>query len=55
MLLRSFVTLALVVLQLAACNQQDPHHKAAIDEMDRRHTEQIERLGGGGGGGGSGM
>ncbi len=48
MLLRSFVTLALLVLQLAACNE-DPQHKAAVDEMDRRHTEQLERLGAGGG------
>ena len=52
-MLRSLVTLALLVLQLAACTE-NPQHKAAIDEMDRRHAEQIERLGGSGGGG-SGM
>jgi hypothetical protein len=46
-------TLGLLILQLAACND-DPRHKAAIDEMERRHAEQIERLGGSGGGG-SGM
>lgn len=53
MLLRSLVTLALLVLQLSACND-DPQHKAAIDEMDRRHTDQIDRLGGGSGGGSGG-
>ena len=52
-MLRCLVTLAVLVLQLAACSE-DPQHKAAIDEMDRRHAEQIQGLGGGGGGGGGG-
>jgi hypothetical protein len=51
MLLRSLLTLSVVILQLSACND-DPQHKAAIDEMDRRHAIEIERVGAGGGSGG---
>jgi hypothetical protein len=50
MFLRSLATFVVLVLQLSACNA-DPQHKAAIDDMERRHIEQIERLGGSGGGG----
>ncbi len=53
MLLRSLVAFTILVMQLSACTD-DPRHKAAIEEMDRRHAEDIERLGGSGGGG-SGM
>ncbi len=53
MLLRSLVTFAVLILQLSAC-ANDPQNKAAIDEMDRRHALELERVGGGGGGG-SGM
>jgi len=44
---------ALAVLLLSAC-ANDPNKKAAIDEIDRRHTEDMQRMGGGGSGGGSG-
>jgi len=47
MLLRLVVVLA--VLLLSACTS-DPNKKAAIDEMDRRHTEDMQRMGGGGAG-----
>jgi len=47
MLLRLVVVLA--VLLLSACTN-DPNKKAAIDEMDRRHTEDMQRMGGGGAG-----
>jgi hypothetical protein len=45
--------LALAVLLVCSC-ANDPNKKAAIDEMDRRHTEDMQRMGGGGSGGGSG-
>jgi outer membrane biogenesis lipoprotein LolB len=44
--------LALAVLLLSSCTN-DPNKKAAIDEIDRRHTEDVQRMGGGGSGGGS--
>ena len=44
---------ALAVLLLSAC-ANDPNKKAAIDEIDRHHTEDMQRMGGGGSGGGSG-
>ena len=46
--------LAMAVLLLASCTN-DPNKKAAIDEIDRRHTEDVQRMGGGGGGGSSSM
>ena len=45
--------LALWVLLLIASCTNDPNKKAAIDEVDRRHTEDMQRMGGGGSGGGS--
>ncbi len=38
----------LLALQLAACSES-PEHKAAIDEMDRRHAWMIETMSGTGG------
>jgi hypothetical protein len=40
---------ALTVLLLCAC-ANSPAKKAAIDEMERRHTEDMQRMGGSGGG-----
>jgi len=42
-LLQAFAVLTL----LSACTN-DPNKKAAIDEMDRRHTEDMQRMGGSG-------
>ena len=44
--------LALAVLLVSSC-ANDPNKKSAIDEIDRRHTEDMQRMGGGGRGGGS--
>jgi hypothetical protein len=52
MLLRLIVALAALVMQLGACTDTQSK-KAAIDELDRRHTEDMQRMGGGGSGGGS--
>ena len=49
MLLR--LLLALTGLLLVSSCTNDPNKKAAIDEIDRRHTEDMQRMGGGGGGG----
>jgi hypothetical protein len=38
------------LLLIASCTN-DPNKKAAIDEVDRRHTEDTLRGGSGGGGG----
>jgi len=46
--------LALCGLVLIASCANDPNKKAAIDEVDRRHTEDMQRMGGGGSGSGSG-
>jgi hypothetical protein len=43
---------ALAVLLLGSCTN-DPNKKAAIDKIDQRHTEDMQRMGGGGGGSGS--
>ena len=45
--------MALAVLLVCSCTN-DPNKKAAIDEIDRHHTEDMQRMGGGGGGGGGG-
>jgi hypothetical protein len=46
---RSFVLLAILLgLQLAACTET-PEHKAAIEEMDRRHVVVVETMSGTGG------
>jgi len=44
---------ALAVLLVCSC-ANDPNKRAAIDEIDRRHTEDMQRMGGGGSGGGGG-
>jgi len=44
--------MALALLLLGACANY-PNKKAAIDDIDRRHTEDMQRMGGGGSGGGS--
>jgi len=41
--------LILVVLLIGSCTSK----KSAIDEIDRRHTEDMQRMGGGISGGGS--
>jgi hypothetical protein len=48
MLLRYLLALAILALPLWACTGQ-PANKAAIDEMERRHQEELTRMGGGGG------
>jgi hypothetical protein len=47
MSLRSFVALAILAVQLCGC-AAEPRNKGAIDEMDRRHNEEMQRTGGGG-------
>jgi len=39
---------ALAILLLSACANASAR-KAAIDDMERRHTEDMQRMGGGGG------
>ena len=47
--MRSLTLLAILLgLQLAACTET-PQHKAAIEEMDRRHEQVIETMSGSGG------
>ena len=47
--MRPFALLALLLgVQLAACTET-PEHKAAIDEMDRRHEWVVETMSGSGG------
>jgi PBP1b-binding outer membrane lipoprotein LpoB len=58
--LRSIAALAALAFQLAGCaaagkqsaadQDADQRRKAAIDEMERRHTETMLEMGGGGGG-----
>lgn len=50
MTLRSIVALAMLAWQLGAC-AVSPEKQAAIDAMERRHTEMMTTAGGGGGGG----
>jgi hypothetical protein len=50
MTLRLFMALA--VLLVCSCTN-DPNKKAAIDDIDRRHSEDMQRMGGGGSGGGN--
>jgi hypothetical protein len=46
---RSLALLAILLgLQLAAC-AETPEHKAAIEEMDRRHEWVVETMSGSGG------
>ena len=58
--LRSILALAALALQLGGCaaaagkpsaadQDADQRHKAAIDEMERRHTVTVENMGGGSG------
>jgi hypothetical protein len=53
MSLRSIVALAILALQLAACTADHRNNKTTIDDMEHRHTEDMQRMGGGGSGGGS--
>jgi len=47
--MRPFCLLAILLgLQLAAC-VETPEHKAAIEEMDRRHERVVETMSGSGG------
>jgi hypothetical protein len=41
-----------LVLLLSSCTN-DPNKKPAIDEIDRHHTQDMQRMGGGSSGGGS--
>jgi hypothetical protein len=47
----AFTALALEILQLCACtaNATKPSNAAAIEEMERRHEEDMTRMGGGSG------
>ncbi len=42
------IAFVILILQLGACST-DPSKKADIDEMERRHAEWMETMGGGGG------
>ena len=47
--MRTFSLLAILLgLQLAAC-AETPEHKAAIEEMERRHVVVVETMSGTGG------
>ncbi len=47
--MRALTLLAILLgLQLAAC-AETPEHKAAIEEMDRRHERVVETMSGSGG------
>jgi hypothetical protein len=47
--MRPFVLLAILLgLQIVAC-AETPEHKAAIEEMDRRHVVVVETMSGTGG------
>jgi hypothetical protein len=48
MLLRCLLALAILAVPLSACTGQ-PANKAAIDAMERRHQDELIRMGGGGG------
>ena len=48
MIWRCFVILAVLGLALAGCTN-GPRNKA-VDDLERRHDEQMIRMGGGGGG-----
>jgi hypothetical protein len=49
-MLRAVLALVLLVLPMAACGDPTrvPAKKAAIEEIERRHTEDMVRMGGGG-------
>jgi len=51
-MLRLVLALALLSLPLAGCGDpnRDPAKKAAIEEIERRHAEDMVRMGGGGSG-----
>jgi outer membrane biogenesis lipoprotein LolB len=44
-----FTALVLQLLQLCACTASKPSN-AAVEEIERRHDEQMQRMGGGSGG-----
>jgi hypothetical protein len=46
--LRSLLAVVVLVLQLGGC-AGDQRSKAAIDDMERRHTDTMLIMGGGGG------
>jgi len=50
---RSIAALAFLALQLGGCAAADAdaarRHKAAIEEIERRHTFAVENMGGGSG------
>jgi hypothetical protein len=45
----AFTALALEILQLCTANATKPSNAAAIEEMERRHEEDMTRMGGGSG------
>lgn len=56
MSLRSIAGLMALLLQLCGCAQTTGKPSdASVNDMERRHDEMMQRLGGGSGGGGSGM
>ena len=44
--------LVLAILLIGSCTN-DPNKKPAIDEIDRHHTDDMQRMGGDSGGSGS--
>jgi hypothetical protein len=54
MSLRSMTVLAaLILLQLCGCAAATRPSDPAVNELERRHDEEMQRMGGGSGGGGS--
>lgn len=54
MSLRSITVLAgLILLQLCGCITAGKPSDPAVNELERRHDEEMQRMGGGSGGGGS--
>ncbi|MFI4999253.1 MAG: hypothetical protein ACHQK9_05180 [Reyranellales bacterium] len=47
MLLRSLVALTVLALHLGGCAVA-PNNKAAVEEMERRHQQEMLTMGGGG-------
>jgi hypothetical protein len=43
----ALTALVLELLQLCACTVNTPSNAAAIEEMERRHEEDMKRMGGG--------
>ena len=56
MSLRSIAVLTtLILLHLSACASSGKQSGPSVNELETRHDEMMQRMGGGSGGGGSGM